>query len=118
MGKYLAVMGGNEALGDSSANGHHMALAQRTGCVFHAMLDIQFGMTGSDAAPRAECLQVIGRVAAGKMQHTVEHWRHVTRIQEEAVTGKPCRVVGVSNQILGKQDVDKVCAAHGATGVT
>ena len=118
VGKRFIIMCSDETLGNGTTHSHHMALSQWTAGVFNAMLYIQLGMAGCDAAPAAECFQVLGGITACQVQHAVQHWRHVAGVQEETVTRKPCGVIGVSNNVLGKQDVDKVGAAHGTSGMS
>ena len=100
VGEYLTVMGCDEALGNGTSHSHHVALAQGAAGVFHTMSHVQLGMAGGDAAPAAECLQVVGGIASRQVQHAIEHGRHVAWIQEEAVTTEPRGVIGVGDDVF------------------
>ena len=95
-----------------------VALSQGAGCVLHSMHDIYFGVSGCDAAPLAECFEVIHGVLARQCQLSIQHRGHMSRIQEEAIATGPLRVLRVKDQILGEEYVYKVRSAHGSARVT
>ena len=118
MGYNLAEAGCKEALGNGATNCHGVALSQRTRCVLDTALGVEFGVARGDAAPLTQLLEFVKCVFACKGKNRVEHGRHVARIEEEAVAGNPCGVVGIGYEEIGVKDVDKVGTAHGTTGVT
>ena len=73
VGKHLAIVCSDETLGNGTSHGHHVALSQGTRRVLHTVLNVQLGVAGSDAAPGAERLDVVGGIMAGEVQHAVEH---------------------------------------------
>ena len=108
----------HEAFGDGCAEGHGVSLPQRARGVLDAMLHVALGVAGGVAAPLAEILQLRERHESSCSQHAVEHGRHVSGVEEEAVAVGIVRPLGVVVQKLGKEYVDEIGAAHGATGVS
>ena len=95
-----------------------MTLAKRTGGIFYTTLGLKLWVSGAYTAPLAQLLQLVERVLPCKGKHGIEHGRHVTRIEEKAVAGKPCRIIGVCNKELRVKDVDKVGTAHCTAGMS
>ena len=118
VGHPFAEAGHHEAFGDGGAEGHGVSLPQRAGGVLDTVLHVALGMAGGVAAPLAEVLQLRERHESSCGQHAVEHGRHVTGIEEEAVAIGIVGPLGVVVQELGKEHVDEVSAAHGTAGVS
>ena len=106
-----------ETLCDCTAYGHGVSLAEGTRGVLDSAFNVELGVTGADASPLAQLLQLVGGVFACEGEHRIKHRRHVARIEEEAVAGNPCGIIGVGYKKLRIKHVYKVCTAHGATGV-
>ena len=51
-------------------------------------------------------------------QTSIEHWAHVTWVEEEAVAASPCWISWIINQILREEYVDEVRTTHSTTWVT
>ena len=118
VGHPFAEASHHEAFGDGGAEGHSMSLPKRAGGILDAVLHVALGVAGGEAAPLAEVLQLSHGHEPRKRQHAVEHGRHVSRIEEEAVAIGIIGPLGVVVQELGKEHVDEISAAHGATGVS
>ena len=117
VGHPLAEARYQETLGNGCTECHGMALAQRARGILHAVEDIHLGMARRDAAPLAQRLEVLRRIEARQRERRVEHRRHVSRVEEEAVTERIAHVRGVVAQELGVEHRDEVRAAHGAARV-
>ena len=118
MGHPFAEASHHEAFGDGGAEGHGVSLPKRAGGILDAVLHVALGVAGGVAAPLAEILQLRERHESSCGQHAVEHGRHVSGVEEEAVAVGIVRPLGVVVQKLGKEYVDEIGAAHGATGVS
>ena len=118
MGHPFAEASHHEAFGDGGAEGHGVSLPKRAGGILDTVLHVALGMAGGVAAPLAEVLQLSHGHEPRKRQHAVEHGRHVSGIEEEAVAVGIVGPLGVVVQKLGKEYVDEIGAAHGATGVS
>ena len=70
-------------------------------------------MSGSDAPPLAELLQLFHGVAATECEHRIEHRRHMTGVEEESVAGDPKRISRVIDQMTREEHIGEVGAAHG-----
>ena len=69
-----------ELSSDSSTHGEGVALSERTAGVLDAACDFALGVTGSDASPLTQVLQVLQRVLADEAELRVEHRGHVAGI--------------------------------------
>ncbi len=69
-----------------------MTLSEGSGSIFNTTLDIHFGVTGSNAAPLPEIPKVIHRIKTCQGKNSIEHWGHMPRIEEEAVTVAPFHI--------------------------
>ena len=114
----LAEARRQEALGNGCAEGHGMSLPQRAGGVLHAAQHVHLGVAGRHAPPLPQRLEVLGRIESGQRQHRIEHRRHVSRIEEEAVAVGIGHVVGVVAQELRVEHRDEIGAAHRSAGMT
>ena len=114
----LAKASHHEALGNRSTEGDGMTLTQGTRRVLHTTHHVHLGVTGRHAAPLAQVLQILHRVVAGQSQRSIEHRRHVTRVEEETITVGVIHLLGIVVQELGKEDGHEIGTAHRATGVT
>ena len=92
-----------------------MALSQRTGTILDASFVTYLRMAWCGRTPLAELLQLFHTELAYEGQLSIEHGRHVTRIEEETVSAHPCGIFGVKLQILAVEYVDKVGATHGTS---
>jgi len=99
------------------ADGHGMTLSERSGGVLYTPFYIQFGMSGCHAAPLPELHDVINGKMTGKCQHRIEHRRHMSGIQEEAITVDPFRISRIKPQEFRKEDVNEISTAHCSSGV-
>ena len=86
---HLAVAGVEELSRDSSTYGKRMSLAERSGGVLYTALNVALGVTGSDTTPLAEVLQVFQSELTCQAELCVQHWCHVSRVEEEAVASLP-----------------------------
>ena len=89
-----------EAFGNCRADSHNVTLTERAGSVFDAAFDVNFGVTGSHRAPLAEAFEVVDGIFAAEEQCCIEHCRHMTGVEEEAVASEPMRVLGVEYKIF------------------
>ena len=95
-----------------------MTLTKRTRGVLNATCNLTLGVTRSYRTPLAKILQVLEGELADKSELAVEHWSHVTRVEEETIATFPLGMLGIVNQELTVQGVNEICATHGTTGVT
>ena len=107
-----------ETLGNSAANSHGMALAKRAGSILNATHGVELGVTGSHRTPLAELRQFFGSIFACEGKRGIEHGRHVARIKEETVAGKPCRIVGIGYEERRIKNIYEVGTTHSAAGMT
>ena len=113
----MSETGLKEPLGHGSACSECMPLTERPRRVLNAMSDIKLRVTGTDAAPLAQLLNVIHRELALQRQHGVEHGTHVAGVEEEAVAACPIRIGRVINQVLREEHIDEIGSTHRTTGV-
>ena len=110
---------GVEPLGsDGSSYSEGMSLSERSGGVLYHPLYLALRVSGRYRTPLTEVLQVFERELTSEAELSVEHRRHVTRIEEEAVTRFPARILRVVFQKLAKEDIDEVRATHSSARVT
>ncbi len=114
----LAETGHQETLGDCGAQRHGVSLSQRTRRILDTAQHVHLGMSRRDAAPLPQVLQILDGEISGERQCGIEHRRHVSRIQEEAVAERMVHAGGVVVQKLGIEQVDEVGTAHGTARVT
>ena len=114
----LAEAGGHEALRNGSAQRHGVPLTQRTRGVLHTAHHVHLGVPRSHAAPLAQRLQVLGRIAARQRQRRIEHRRHVARIEEEAVPVGISHIIGIVTQEFREEHRNEIGTAHRAAGVS
>ena len=95
-----------------------MSLTEGAGSIFHTVHHVHLRMSGSDAAPLAELLQVIKSVTACTRQYGIEHRRHVTRVEEETVTSLPARVLRVIYEKFREKHIDEIGTAHSTARVS
>ncbi len=113
----LAKTGYEETLGDGTADGHGVALSERSGGVLDTALGVKLGVTGCGRAPLTELLKLIECIVAEECEHAVKHGRHVTGVEEETVAAKPLAVIGVGDKKLRVKHVYEIRAAHGSAGM-
>ena len=107
-----------ELCSDSSTYGVGVTLTERTRRVFDTVYEVYFGVTRCGATPLTELLQIFESILTCQCQLGVEHRRHVSGIQIEAVATLPEGVIGVVLEKLAIEYVDKVSTAHSTTRVT
>ncbi len=115
---HIAKLGYKHTFGYCASHGHHMALSQRTGTVFHSTLDIQLRMTGSHTSPLAELFKLIHAITSCKSKYAVQHRRHVPRIHKEPVAGYPFGITRIVYNMRREKRTYKIGTAHSATGVS
>ncbi len=118
MRHYIAKTSLQKTFGNSTPHGHSMSLAKGARRIFHTTLNIQLRMAGSHATPLTKLLQFFNCIVPCQCQNRENHWRHVSRVKEETVTGKPCRIFRVSYQELRIKHINKISTAHCSAGVT
>ena len=114
----LAETGGHEALRDGGAQRHGMSLTQRARGILHTAQHVHLRVARRHAAPLAQRLQVLRRIAARQRQRRIEHRRHVARIEEEAVAVGVSHIIGIVAQKFREEHRDEISSAHGAAGVS
>ena len=114
----LAKTGCDKALGDSRTDCHSVTLTQRTRRVLDTTSYIQLGMTGGYATPLAELAQLVHREMTRQCQHAIQHRRHMTGIEEKAITERIGRIIGIVTQKLRIEHIDKISSTHCTARVT
>ena len=113
----FAEAGGQEALGDRGADAEGMSEPERARGILHPSGDIEFRVARSIASPLAEIPDVVHGIVPEQGLLGVEHGRHMTGIEKEAVAQRPGHIGRVVVQELRVEDVDEIGAAHGTTGM-
>ena len=108
----------NESLSNSRSNSHRVALTQRTRRVLDTACHIQLRVAGGYATPLTELTQLVHREMTCQCQHTVQHRRHMTRIQEETIAERISRIVGIVTQKLRIEHIDEIGTTHCTTRVS
>ena len=114
----LAETSHHETLRNGCTQRHGMPLTQRSGGVFDTMFQIQFRVSRSGASPLTKMFEIIQREISSQRQHRIEHRRHMARIEEETITERIGRIIGIIFQKLGIENVDKISSAHGSARVS
>ena len=115
---WVASVSSQELGCDGSTNSEHVTLTERTRCVLNATSNLELWVTRSRRTPLTELCQLFERELANEAELRVEHWSHVTWVEEETVATNPLRVLWVVFQILRIQNVDEIGTAHCTTWVT
>ena len=97
---WVASVSSQELGSDGSTNGENVTLTKRTGSVLYATSNLKLWVTCSRRTPLTELCQLFERELADEAELRVEHWSHVTRVEEETVATHPFRVLWVIFQIL------------------
>ena len=108
----VACLCGKELGSDGGSHGVCVSLAERTRAILYATLDADFGMSRSGGAPLAQLHDFVDAETSCQRQLGVEHRRHVSRVEVEAVAAFPRRAVGVGQQEFRVKHIDEICSTH------
>ena len=108
----IACVGREELGRNGRSYGKDVALAERARGVLDAADHVEFRMSRGRGTPLAQGSEFIESELAAETKLGIEHRSHVSRIEEETVTGLPVRVFRIVPEILGIEDIDEVRSAH------
>ena len=115
---YIAKLSLQEFSGNSCTNSEGVALTKRTRGVFNTTGNFTFGVTWSNRTPLTQILQILQSKLTNQGKLAIEHWSHVTWIEEETVATFPLGMLWVINKKFTVESVDKIGTAHSTTWVT
>ena len=113
-----AETGLEETLGNSAADSHGVSLTEGARRILYATLGVKLGVAGSYRTPLAELGKFVDGIFTCQSQGRIEHGRHVARVKEKPVAGKPCGVVGVGDKKRRIEYIYEVGTTHGTAGMT
>ena len=109
-----APAGAQMLFGHGKAHGIGNPLTQRAGGGFHPRNMAEFRVAGGDRAPLAEILDLVQRhiLIPRQVEQRIDQHRAMARRQDETVTVRPARRLGIELQMFLEQDGRHIGHAH------
>ena len=112
------VARGQVRLGDRLADGVGQALSERARAHLDPWRNAVLGMTGRDAAPLPELLDLLqGQIVARQVQQAIQQHRTMPGREHEPIAIEPLRMGRVVTQMPGPEHVGHGAAPIGKPGV-